>query len=93
MFMTEEGKSWKNESAWLIKQQLKKKFEKCSVTMRVYFPDLKRRDLDNLCKLIADCIMMSGVIQDDNWVILNEWHIKGLLDRDNPRVELEIEGL
>lgn len=92
MFMTKEGKAWKEQSAWIIKQALKP-MKKISVTVRIYFRDLRRRDLDNMEKLIADSITMSGIIKDDNWQILNEWHVSGALDKDDPRIELEIKEI
>lgn len=92
MFMTEDGKSWKKQAAWIIKQALKP-MDKVSVTLKVYFPDLRRRDLDNLCKLTSDAIVQSGVIKDDNWQVLNVWHISGHFDKTEPRLELEIEDI
>lgn len=88
MYMTDEGKRWKEYAAWEIKGA--GKFERVKVAVRFYFPDHKVKDLDGLLKLLSDAIVMAGVIKDDRWEILNEWSIQGFLDREKPRVELEI---
>ena len=67
--------------------------DKVSVTANVYFPDNRRRDLDNITKLLCDAIVESGIIEDDNWQILNELHLYGFLDREDPRIELEIKEI
>jgi Holliday junction resolvase RusA-like endonuclease len=58
-----------------------------SVTLDVYFPDARRRDLDNACKSILDAC--NGVaFADDSEV--DELHVVRAVDRARPRVEVSV---
>lgn len=60
---------------------------------RWYEPN-KKRDLDNICfakKFILDALVANAVIDNDDWK-----HIKGFtdefyVDKENPRIEVDIE--
>ena len=59
--------------------------------LRFYLPDAKRRDPDNLLKLIHDA--MTGIVYDDDHQIRRQvWEVAGV-DRADPRVEIEVEPL
>lgn len=61
------------------------------VRLRFYLPDRKRRDPDNLLKLIHDA--MSGIVyHDDHQIRRQVWEVAGV-DRVDPRVEIEVEPL
>ncbi|HEY8378668.1 MAG TPA: RusA family crossover junction endodeoxyribonuclease [Nannocystis sp.] len=61
------------------------------VRLRFYLPDAKRRDPDNLLKLIHDA--MTGIVYDDDHQIRRQvWEVAGV-DRTAPRVEIEVEPL
>lgn len=61
------------------------------VRLRFYLPDAKRRDPDNLLKLIHDA--MSGIVyHDDHQIRRQVWEVAGV-DRVDPRVEIEVEPL
>ena len=56
-----------------------------------YMPDKRARDLGNLEKAVSDYLVSQCVIEDDNIKIIQEISIKyGGIDRDNPRVKVEI---
>ena len=60
---------------------------------RFYFPDRRRRDLANAvhsCKPYIDGIVDAGVIEDDDWTHLSIGSVRGYVDRENPRVEIEL---
>ena len=60
------------------------------VSRRFYLPDARRRDEDNLIKSINDGL--NGVVwADDSWI--KSASVDVLIDRERPRVELEIEFL
>lgn len=56
-----------------------------------YYSDSKRSgDLSNKWQSIEDTFTDCGIIEDDNWFILPDIHMKfGGVDRENPRAEIE----
>ena len=82
---------------WLIKSALAKvkkpcePYERATVHIMYYFKDRRRRDPDNYSgKMILDPLVREGVLKDDSFdnvvLILSKMGI----DKDNPRVEIEI---
>lgn len=79
--------------AWLAKKM--PKYEKVALVITWYEPNQKR-DPDNIMagqKFILDGLVQAGVIPNDN-----QRHIHGILhkfgvDKDNPRIEVEIIDL
>lgn len=60
------------------------------LTLRMFFPDLRVRDADNVEHGIVDAL--NGVLwQDDRWTTFCGIHMHPELDRENPRVELACE--
>jgi len=62
-----------------------------AVTMRLYPPDRRQRDLDNYFKAVGD-VIKNRAIEDDSQIrrLVLEWCPA---DKSNPRVELEIAQL
>lgn len=58
-----------------------------AVTLRVYFPDERRRDLDNAAKCLDGA---NGIVWHDDAQIC-ELHIYKQIDRKNPRLEVVVE--
>lgn len=58
------------------------------LTMDVYFSS-DRPDLDNSCKVVLDCLQAAKVIKNDR--LCAEIHARKLIDKENPRIEFEIE--
>lgn len=59
----------------------------------VWYCKDKRRDKDNIMagqKFIFDGLQSAGIIKNDGWKEIGNISHKFLLDRDNPRVEVEI---
>lgn len=58
-----------------------------------YFADSKRSgDLSNKWQSIEDTLTDCGIIEDDNWFILPDIHMKfGGVDKENPRAVIEYE--
>lgn len=57
-----------------------------------YVPN-KRKDKDNIVfakKFILDGLVEAGVLPDDNWKHVGDWTEKVRVDKENPRVEIEI---
>lgn len=93
VYKTEEAKAWQEITAWLIKDKVEKPFKKCKVSVKFYFGDRRKRDIDNLTKLIGDAIVDSGLIKDDDYKTLVEWNVRGYQDLDNPRTEIKISEI
>lgn len=56
-----------------------------------YMPDNRVADLSNKVESINDLFVKYGLIKDDNRKILNELYIVcSWVDKENPRVEIEI---
>lgn len=56
--------------------------------VRVVWPDRRRRDLDNVAKLIADAL--NGVAwRDDSHIVV--WELSAAIDAQNPRIEVRVE--
>lgn len=56
----------------------------------------KRKDPGNIAgseKLIADALQKSGIIENDGWGQISGIEHKFFIDKENPRLELEIIGL
>ncbi len=58
------------------------------LTIDVYFSS-DRPDLDNSCKVVLDCLQAIKVIKNDR--LCAEIHARKLIDKENPRIEFEIE--
>jgi Holliday junction resolvase RusA-like endonuclease len=56
----------------------------------------KRRDPDNIAaakKFILDGLVRAGVLENDGWEQVVGWEERWEVDKDNPRVEVLIEGV
>lgn len=69
----------------LRKQGISKRFK---LTVDVYFKS-DQPDLDNSLKIILDCLQTCGAIKNDR--LCSEIHARKLVDKNNPRIEFEIE--
>lgn len=69
----------------LRKQEISKRFK---LTVDVYFKS-DQPDLDNSLKIILDCLQTCGAIKNDR--LCSEIHARKLIDKNNPRIEFEIE--
>jgi Holliday junction resolvase RusA-like endonuclease len=57
-----------------------------------FYPSTKRRaDATNKAESAMDLLVDAGIIEDDNWFVIPEVRTKlGEVDRQNPRVQIEI---
>lgn len=63
--------------------------------LAVFFPpDRRKADLSNKFESVADLLVDAGVLEDDNWFVCPSVTIElGEVDKENPRVEIEITTL
>lgn len=63
-----------------------------SIKLTIYAPDRRAGDLTNKAESIMDLLVDNGVIEDDNWnVVPSVILCFGGVDKENPRVEIEIK--
>jgi len=66
--------------------------ERVSVTYTFFWPDSRARDLSNYIKAPEDFLVRRGVIDDDNWKIVERVVLlSGGISREYPRVEIQLE--
>lgn len=64
------------------------------ITCRFWLDSNRRKDLDNEYASILDWLQDVGILEDDRWQIVSESHLYAMgIDRENPRVEIEIEDV
>jgi Holliday junction resolvase RusA-like endonuclease len=94
--LNSQGRKWMDDCIWLLKdkiislREITCSFNRVKIDIKFYFPDERRRDLDNYLKLTHDILVKSSLIKDDNWRIIKEERLRGFLDRKNPRMEMII---
>lgn len=91
--MTSQGKKWKIATGMLALSEREiqewdfSKDEKLIMEFRIFWVDKRRRDADNIVKIIQDSFT-NILYEDDRWVlprVLN-WNV----DKANPRVEIKL---
>lgn len=82
---------------WLIKAALTKvkkprePYEYAAVHIMYYFKDKRRRDPDNYSgKMILDPLVREGILKDDSFDNIILTVSKMGVDKNNPRVEIEV---
>lgn len=95
MYMTAEGKSLKAAYQWEAKAQAAREGFKplkgeLEVSIRFYFCTQRRRDLDNMNKLVLDAL--TGIAWKDDSQIAR-LHLYREYDRACPRIEIGITAL
>lgn len=56
----------------------------------IYPPDARKADLTNKAESVMDTLVDAGILEDDNWFVVNEITLKfGGIDKENPRAEIE----
>ena len=87
-------KEWEDIVGWeVLRQKAKppKPIRKAVTTYRYYFPTKHRRDPSNYSpKWLEDGLVKAGVLEDDSFENVNLEIVHGGVDKENPRVEIEI---
>lgn len=69
--------------------------EPVRLSFRWYEPN-KKRDLDNICfakKFVLDALVKNGVLVNDGWEWVKGFTDEFFIDREFPRIEVDIEGV
>lgn len=88
-YKSAEATSWEETAGWLLKKQWKRKPLEGDLYVHFwfFFKD-KRRDISSGVKILEDVLQASNVYKNDRQIV-TELSDK-LLDKKNPRVEIEI---
>lgn len=89
MYMSKDGKDLKSSYILQVKNQWKQSIITGDVEIEIslFFPDMRRRDIDNWHKLLLDS--MTGICYYDDSQIIKMTTTKKI-DKNNPRVEIII---
>lgn len=83
---------YQEKCLWQIKTPQKPISEAVNVKCVYYMPNRRRVDLVNLIEATCDILVKAGVLADDcAAIVASHDGSRVRLDRENPRVEIEIE--
>lgn len=89
----ETKKKWTEAVMWAVraaKARPERPYSRAMVTITYYFPNANRHDADNYSgKYLLDGLRLGGVIADDDLKHITTT-IRGEIDRQNPRTEIEV---
>lgn len=90
---TAKAERWFTDASWMIKSAINgarwvSLDGKTVVDLWVWWPDRRKRDCDNLNKVIMDALTLNHVVKDDS-LCLPRWQ-DYYFDKDNPRVEVDV---
>lgn len=101
LLSSEDFLAWHTASSYLLRQELNKNMAAGTtlkdntgpfkIIMTLYAENMRAGDLSNKFESIADLFVDNSVVDDDNWFVVNHTEqIFGGIDKENPRVEIEI---
>ena len=92
IYMTSKAKELKESYQWQAKDQWDEDIldGNLGINIRLFFSDNRRRDWDNWHKISIDSL--EGIVFEDDSQI-QEAFIEKDIDRDNPRIEIDIYEL
>lgn len=67
-------------------------FGRCTVCIKIIFPDLKRADVTNKAESVLDLLVDRGIIPDDSWQIIGAPILSHDYQRGEGGFEIEIYG-
>ena len=92
VYMTSEGRTFKSEISEQVRAQLPvgefPTKRQVRLSVRLVFPDKRRRDIDNYCKLLFDAC--NGLVWVDDCQIVTLYIEKGY-ERNSPLAGLTVE--
>ena len=94
MLISKKGREWMKLAVHEAKLQANGWFVTgaCSIAIKAYVPDNRRRDIDNISKGLFDSLTHAGIWNDDCQV--KDMRITHCgIDRTNPRCECVVEAL
>lgn len=94
------GSKMKKANESMIKLAIKQQLQGVIFNGRVWldfkwYEKNRRRDFDNICfakKFILDSLVTTGIIEADSWRGIQGFTDTFEVDKDSPRIEVEIKG-
>lgn len=87
----EKVRAWKLMTAYDIPVAARVEGE-VEISLKFWNKDARKRDLDNMMTSVLDLLKNNGVIEDDNCFIVKKLSGEFMgVDKENPRVEVEIK--
>lgn len=99
VYKTKHYQQWHDVARLQVQSQMRKQNISSSINEPVKLSvtfvhgDLARRDSDNATSSILDLLMDCKIIEDDNWKIIRELHIRNGYVKGQARCKVEIEKL
>lgn len=88
-FLTPDARSTKESIAWEVATQYKQAPMTLDIKLTIrFYVDNARIDIDNYLKGLLDCL--TGLMWTDDRYIY-ELHVYKIIERENPRVEIDIQ--
>lgn len=87
---------WKEFIVWVVNDLglANQNINNCIITYRFFMPTRRAFDLDNMTpKFVNDGFVEAKLLEDDNVNFVHEIFLTGGYDKDNPRMEIDIELL
>jgi Holliday junction resolvase RusA-like endonuclease len=89
-FKSKKYLAWLSKCPKLYPSKIRYEVE---ILYKIYFPDNRIRDGQNILKVVLDYLVSQGVLADDNWhIVTSEKWVSCGIDKNNPRVEVFIES-
>ena len=88
--------AWRADALRQLEEQIKPitpLIEPCEITFIFVHGDKRRRDSDNQISSILDVFQDSNILEDDNWNIVNKYHVENHYLKNLPSVTVEIKSL
>lgn len=99
VYKTKHYQQWHDVARLQVQSQMQKQNisspinEPVKLSVIFVHGDLARRDSDNATSSILDLLMDCKIIEDDNWKIIRELHIRNGYVKGQARCKVEIEKL
>ena len=91
MLISADGRTYRQEAVAAAVTGDRFGSAKVRVSIEVWLPDNRRRDVDNLLKAPLDALCHAGIYDDDSQIVELSIRRAGL-DKANPRLEITLEA-
>lgn len=86
---------WHKSATVQVYEQTKPKMidYPCRIEIEFIHGDKKRRDSDNMVSSVLDLLVDTGVLADDNWLVVREINVGNSFESKNPCCFVSIESV